>query len=725
MEEEINLWFSATKSTMRYLLLLSAFLVLVACSEVPAPDDLPTQTPNETAVPAATQQQPTSASIDPTPTLYPIVEFQGVGLVNKGAVFGPLNQAEQHPAEAKGKSPAQPEHIEFVFDDSNLFESSNLLVYPIDHYLAMTENAPAHIDQLKKILLNRPVQPNSPLPLFPSSYAADSFLALPVYVNFEGGNGLSFITQVEQGSEQQLLYAFQGITDDDSYYVTALLPVKNGKPMSDANASSDDDLAQVVDRQVIAEPDLVKAYNNLSDSMGTLKIQPQDGFPSPVPPAYLSYPGVLLAYDPELSGKAVAERTPPIYGSDDGTVTFLPGVPDEIQVVFTKTEQANSAILHILPVRGATKQFFPAVPVDLQQKIQVLEAKFTDDAGPVEFQNGKDFERLLPLLNGGGLRHVYQSGTANDAEQSKLFSYQFQGVTGDGRYYIHLDHPVQLEGTLQEVLLNADSVRSADFLQNLVQVDQMIQSLIVTPDASTDSSIPVNESDCTLDAQFIEDVTIPDHSIVERGNAFTKTWRVKNSGTCTWTPAYQIKLAGGNPISWSKPSVIGIVQAGQVAEISVEILSPDIPANYQAWWQLADDMGKPFGAFYHVLFEAPPPATEIPGYGVIEGDLSYPAGGMPAMTIYFLRVDDSQRFALETQEDWDHYVNELPTGDYYVFARVTGDESDSGGGYTAAAVCGLTCEDHTLVLVTIEEGKATREINVLDWYAPAGTFPLP
>ena len=99
--------------------------------------------------------------------------------------------------------------------------------------------------------------------------------------------------------------------------------------------------------------------------------------------------------------------------------------------------------------------------------------------------------------------------------------------------------------------------------------------------------------------------------------------------------------------------------------------------------------------------------------------------GMPAMTIYFLRTDGSQRFALGTEEGWTHYVNEIPAGKYHVFARVSGDESGSGGGYTEAAVCEMMCEDHALVEVLIEEGKSTREVNVLDWYAPTGTFPLP
>ena len=490
-------------------------------------------------------------------------------------------------------------------------------------------------------------------------------------------------------------------------------------------ANTDANLTQVASRQDLLDLELEIAQNSLNDSIQSLEILPQDGFPSPAPPAYVSYPGVLLAYDPEISGEAFAENTPPVFISSGGSAIFLAGVPDAIQVTFTGKEQDLNAGLLVQPIRGATDQFFPSIPAEQKQQIQKLEAQFVEDGDLYESKNGKEFERLLPFQRGNGLRRVKQSDTESSEDRPQLLSYQFNGVTGDGRYYIYFKHPILLDGSLEEVLLNADSVISADFLQLLAQLDQMIQSLVVAPDASTNSSIPVNSPDCTLDAQFVEDITIPDHTIIERGDTFKKTWLVRNTGTCTWTPSYQIELAGGNPLSWSQPSIVGIVPAGEEAEISIEILSPEIPGNYQSRWQLADEMGEPFGAFYYLLFETPRPATDIPGHGVIEGEISYPAGGMPAMTIYFLRTDGSQRFALETVEGWDHYANELPVGDYYVFARVTGDESDSGGGYTAAAICGLTCEDHTLVQVNIEEGKALRDINILDWYAPAGSFPLP
>jgi len=44
---------------------------------------------------------------------------------------------------------------------------------------------------------------------------------------------------------------------------------------------------------------------------------------------------------------------------------------------------------------------------------------------------------------------------------------------------------------------------------------------------------PVSQA-CTDSAKFVLDVTIPDNSVISSNTAFTKTWRLKNTGTCTW-----------------------------------------------------------------------------------------------------------------------------------------------------------------------------------------------
>ena len=43
-------------------------------------------------------------------------------------------------------------------------------------------------------------------------------------------------------------------------------------------------------------------------------------------------------------------------------------------------------------------------------------------------------------------------------------------------------------------------------------------------------------------AQFVSDLTAPDGSSFAPGAAFTKTWRLMNIGTCTWTHILQPRV---------------------------------------------------------------------------------------------------------------------------------------------------------------------------------------
>ncbi|PIU90073.1 MAG: hypothetical protein COS63_04110, partial [Anaerolineae bacterium CG06_land_8_20_14_3_00_57_67] len=47
-------------------------------------------------------------------------------------------------------------------------------------------------------------------------------------------------------------------------------------------------------------------------------------------------------------------------------------------------------------------------------------------------------------------------------------------------------------------------------------------------------------------AQFVADITVPDGASFAPGAAFTKTWRLKNIGTCTWTTSYALVFVSGS-----------------------------------------------------------------------------------------------------------------------------------------------------------------------------------
>jgi len=52
--------------------------------------------------------------------------------------------------------------------------------------------------------------------------------------------------------------------------------------------------------------------------------------------------------------------------------------------------------------------------------------------------------------------------------------------------------------------------------------------------------------------------TYPDGSLVARSSTFVKIWRLKNTGTCSWTPSYSLVFSGGD--SMSGPSTVALTK---------------------------------------------------------------------------------------------------------------------------------------------------------------------
>lgn len=92
------------------------------------------------------------------------------------------------------------------------------------------------------------------------------------------------------------------------------------------------------------------------------------------------------------------------------------------------------------------------------------------------------------------------------------------------------------------------------------------------------------------------DVTIPDDTIMQPGQSFTKTWRLLNAGTCTWTSEYALVWFSGEQMG--APLTIplnGEVAPGQMVDLSVDMVAPETPAKYQSNWKLRNAQGVLFG----------------------------------------------------------------------------------------------------------------------------------
>ena len=121
-----------------------------------------------------------------------------------------------------------------------------------------------------------------------------------------------------------------------------------------------------------------------------------------------------------------------------------------------------------------------------------------------------------------------------------------------------------------------------------------------TPIPETATPIPptptTGSAGCTDIATFVSDITIPDNSPIEAGAAFVKTWRLRNTGTCTWTSSYALVFDHGDKMAGPDVSPFaGAVPPGSTVDLSVSLTAPTAPGTYQGYWKLRNNAGVLFG----------------------------------------------------------------------------------------------------------------------------------
>ncbi len=106
-----------------------------------------------------------------------------------------------------------------------------------------------------------------------------------------------------------------------------------------------------------------------------------------------------------------------------------------------------------------------------------------------------------------------------------------------------------------------------------------------------ETPIPTNTVDCTNSAVFVADVTIPDNSEIPLGTAFTKTWRVKNTGTCIWGPDYTLSHYSGDRML-AQPSVpLDVTFPDQTLDISIELRALGAAGTQQGYFVIKNPAG--------------------------------------------------------------------------------------------------------------------------------------
>ena len=239
-----------------------------------------------------------------------------------------------------------------------------------------------------------------------------------------------------------------------------------------------------------------------------------------------------------------------------------------------------------------------------------------------------------------------------------------------------------------------------------------------TPVRPTNTAVPTAVSYCDWVA-FVKDVTIPDGTQLSTGEVFTKTWRLQNRGTCTWTPDYMLVFSGGDPMgSTTAVRLPGYVAPGQTVDVSVTLTAPTSTGYYTGYWMLRNPSGALFGAgdkaneAFYVEIKT---KVDLPS-GTVTGALCYPSEFNPPMTLYFEKAGTTERIQFSIAEAQNYYSVLLPNGTYYAYAWAPGYNLE--GAYTDSS--GL------MKAFTVSGGQTTANINLCDWSPyPHGRASLP
>ena len=266
-----------------------ALLLLVSCS-FPITINITT---GATATPEAPQPILITATSEPAAaaTAAPVVEgvqrnFGGVtmtipaclaadgeGIIipeeNLGADIGPAMSTPQY------------RQITLVgYPLSDKFWEPRIKVYPVARW---EELAPGLISpkvpELQALTASPTLTENSSIPFLPSLGAAMAFQAQESILNFQNGSGVGFLTEFSQYyvpvNNDELFYAYQGVTSDGKYWVSVFLPVN--APYLQASAEDTAVPADgIVQPNMNAASDEMKAYYDQMESK--LNSTPDDTF---------------------------------------------------------------------------------------------------------------------------------------------------------------------------------------------------------------------------------------------------------------------------------------------------------------------------------------------------------------------------------------------------------------------------------------------------------------
>jgi hypothetical protein len=114
---------------------------------------------------------------------------------------------------------------------TDTFHKAHIAIYPVAEFLEVNPPAEETVVELEAFLALKPEDPDKVPLVLPIFNAAQMITVQVEYLTFEDGSGVRFVSQYGQAAwpinNSDLFYAYQGLTDDGMYLISAILPVSH------------------------------------------------------------------------------------------------------------------------------------------------------------------------------------------------------------------------------------------------------------------------------------------------------------------------------------------------------------------------------------------------------------------------------------------------------------------------------------------------------------------
>jgi len=230
-----------------------------------------------------------------------------------------------------------------------------------------------------------------------------------------------------------------------------------------------------------------------------------------------------------------------------------------------------------------------------------------DGSGFTNLTNTPSDSEYLPAWSPDGSRIAFSSSRYN--EDSSISASDLFIMNADGSNRVQLTtHPEgdfdaawSPDGTMLAFTSERDSANDSNYEIYIINADgtgetRLTNNRVTDRWPSWRASLPEDAppAACEPAITFVADVTIPPGTRFAQPQPFTKIWRVRNAGSCTWTPTnYRLQSTEGAWAASQPVQLPGAIQPGAEADLTVRVSAPEAPGLHTGSWVLMDGNGQP------------------------------------------------------------------------------------------------------------------------------------